>query len=172
MSNVNDNREFWRTVKPFLTDKGTNHSTINLIDDNGGIITSETKLTETFSNHFEKVTLSTTVNENISGVTPKSLDRIDKIIEKFDNHESVLMIRNIFKSNSFEFSPIDESEVLEQISNLDSKKNGTHNNIPVKSLKNSKDAYSKTLTNIWNIEIVQNKKFDDNLKLADVTPVL
>ena len=51
------------------------------------------------------------------------------------------------------------------------KKNGTFKNIPTRRLKNVSDVCSPILANIWNEEILLNKKFPENLKLADVIPI-
>ena len=58
-----------------------------------------------------------------------------------------------------------------EISNLNSSKQGTFNNIPTKCLKESSDICSKYLLNIRNNEIVRNGYFPYKLKLAHVTPV-
>ena len=44
-------------------------------------------------------------------------------------------------------------------------------NIPTKQMKQTIGITSEPLTNIWNIKIVQNKKFATKLKLADLTPI-
>ena len=51
------------------------------------------------------------------------------------------------------------------------KKNGTFKNIPTRRLKDVSDICSPILANIWNEEILVNKNFPENLKLADLSPV-
>ena len=51
------------------------------------------------------------------------------------------------------------------------KKNGTFKNIPTRRIKDISDLCSPVLANIWNEEILLNKNFPENLKLADVTPI-
>ena len=51
-------------------------------------------------------------------------------------------------------------------------KNGTFKNIPTRRLKDVSDVCSPILANIWNEEILLNKNFPENLKLADVKPNL
>ena len=51
------------------------------------------------------------------------------------------------------------------------KKNGTFKNIPTRRIKDVLDVCSPVLANIWNEEILLNKNFPENLKLADVTPI-
>ena len=51
LSNIN-NRHFWKTVKPFLSDKGTHSSKINLVN-NDEVISDDAVLAETFSKFYE-----------------------------------------------------------------------------------------------------------------------
>ena len=44
-------------------------------------------------------------------------------------------------------------------------------NIPTNKLKEAKDQIAKPLAQIWNEEVILNKKFPSRLKLADITPL-
>ena len=50
-SNFTDNKIFWKTVKPFLTDKGTTSRKITLIE-SGEILTEDVKVAETLNCFF------------------------------------------------------------------------------------------------------------------------
>ena len=50
-------------------------------------------------------------------------------------------------------------------------KNGTFKNISTRRLKDVSDICYPILTNIWNQQILLNKIFLENLKLADVSPI-
>ena len=52
LNNVTDNKEFWETVKPFLSDNVTTFPTIPLVE-KGEIISYESKVANSFSNFFE-----------------------------------------------------------------------------------------------------------------------
>ena len=54
---------------------------------------------------------------------------------------------------------------------LITKRNRTFKNIPTRRIKDVSDVCSPVLANIWNEEILLNKNFPENLKLADVTPI-
>ena len=58
---------------------------------------------------------------------------------------------------------------LKEITNLNSAKNGTLQNVLTRCLKEVADIYSSVLTQTWSIKTVNNKPFQTNLKLADVT---
>ena len=66
---------------------------------------------------------------------------------------------------------VTQNDIENEISNLDSTKNGTVNGIPTKRLKDASDICSEYLVKIWNNEIIENGTFPDKLKLADVTPI-
>ena len=52
LKNLMDNKEFWKTVKPFLYDKVTTFPEISLVE-KGEIISDESKVANSFSNFFE-----------------------------------------------------------------------------------------------------------------------
>ena len=54
---------------------------------------------------------------------------------------------------------------------LITKRNRTFKNIPTRRIKDVSDVCSPILANIWNEEILLNRNFPENLKLADVTPI-
>ena len=54
---------------------------------------------------------------------------------------------------------------------LNSKKSETSQDSPVRILKQEEYIVVWPLTEIWNVEIVQNRKFSSRLKLADITPL-
>ena len=62
-------------------------------------------------------------------------------------------------------------EVEFEIKHLDNKKLGTLMNIPTKQLKQLIDIVVDLLMEIWNVEIVQHKKYPGNLKFADISPI-
>ena len=51
---MNDNRRFWKTVKPFLSDKASQCSQISLVDQDS-VISDDKNLSKEFSNFFETV---------------------------------------------------------------------------------------------------------------------
>ena len=76
-------------------------------------------------------------------------------------HPSILAIKENVLSSDFCFKNVTLKDTENEISNLNSSKQGTFNNIPTKCLKESSDICSKYLLNIWNNEIVRNGYFPD-----------
>ena len=62
LKNVTDNKEFWKTVKPFLSDKVTTFPKIFL--EKGEIISDESKVVNSFSNFFENAIRSLGIKAN------------------------------------------------------------------------------------------------------------
>ena len=170
--NVTDNKLFWRTVKPFLSDKTPTNSNITLI--NGDEIVSEDKtVSEKLNNFFNNAVDDLGITEsNFVNYTNGILDPVERAIKKFEDHPSIKTIENsLFHINKFEFSEISMTELEYEINSLNVNKSGTFKNIPTKILKETSDISSTTLLKIWNEEIVPQQKFPDKLKLADVTPI-
>ena len=73
---------------------------------------------------------------------------------------------------SFHFLPTEQESSLKEIINFDNKKRKkvTFRNIPTRRLKDVSDICSPILASIWNEEILLNKNFPENFKLADVSP--
>ena len=67
---------------------------------------------------------------------------------------------------------IEQESISKEIINLDNKKNGIFRNIPTRRLKDVSDVCSPISANIWNEEILLNKNFPENRKLADLSPFL
>ena len=97
------------------------------------------------------------------------VDPIAKLVKKFENHPSILKIKEKVSARNFSFPPISLAQVEKEIQSLDTKK-ATTKNIPVKQLQDCLDVCKSTLHQIIN-ESLTNNKFPDDLKLADVTPV-
>ena len=143
--------------------------------DKNKIISNDNKVAEEFSTFFENAVKSLNIKpRNLSlGNTTNLSDPVEIAIKKFENHPSVQVIReNINLNQEFFFKEVEVDEILKEIRNLDSNKSGTFQNIPSNRLKEVSEVSAPCLKNIWNIEIVSQQKFSDNLKLADVTPVL
>ena len=51
---ITDNKKFWKTVKPFLSDKSINSDKIHL-NENGELINSKTKAAEVLNEFFSNV---------------------------------------------------------------------------------------------------------------------
>ena len=94
LKNITDNNKFWRTTKPFLTDKGVNSNKITLIE-NENILSTDGEVAETLNSFFSDATKSLDIIENsyILNDTFELTDPIDIALKKFKSHPSILEIR-------------------------------------------------------------------------------
>ena len=169
IKNITENKEFWRTIKPFLSEK-TKSSQKIFICKGDEIISDDRDIAENFSQFFQNAVNSLGIENNqtiIEGENP-----VDTAIKTFENHPSIKLIKtNITVQKEFNFQSINTEFISNEIADLDSNKNGTFKNVPTRKLKEFSDICSPSLEKIWNDEILNKKHFSHLLKLADVTPV-
>ena len=172
INNLTDNKKFWSTVKPFLTEKGTATSKITL-SEKGQIITEDKMVAETLQEYFEKAVQNLEINENTFLLSPTtSEDPVEKAIQKYNSHPSILAIReNVRPDFKFQFSEVQLKDIEKEIINLAPNKSIPSMSIPCKLLKDSVDVSAPYILNVWNEEIIHQKTFLNELKCADVTPV-
>ena len=175
LNNINLNeitdKTFWKTVKPFLSNKGDVHKQITLIDGEKSISKDE-GVANTLSNYFENAAKSLEIIENkeilrsIIGID----DPIDIAIKKYETHPSILLIKQkvALHFETFSFSLTDLTDMENELKSLNPKKATTFKNIPAKNLKSTFDICSPTRNRVW-CESVLKCKFPSKLKLADIT---
>ena len=131
-------------------------------------------MSEEFSNFFEDAVRSLNVkpDEYYLCDTENLSDPVKVAIRKFQNHQRVQAIeQNISVNQDFYFSNTEARDILKETTALINKSNGTLGNILTKLLKEVSDICASALNDIWNKDIITQRSFPNNLKLADVTPV-
>ena len=114
--NVIDNKKFWKTVKPLLSDKSVSREKINLTE-NEKMLTSESETAETLNNFFSNIVKKLNIpkfNSNNS-VTKNIKDPVFTAIFKYKNHPSILSIQKYSKSKTFNFEEVNIGEVEKEI---------------------------------------------------------
>ena len=170
VSTVTDNKKFWNTVKPFISDKSSSKSRITLIEE-GKIVSKESDVAETFNDFFVTITDSLGIVENKEIVLDSNdfTDPIDQILFKFSRHPSIQKIRSLKQNaGSFSFEKVSIENIKNEISELNPSKASTFKNIPPKLLKSQAELVSATLQIIFN-NTLEHSTFPDELKLADVS---
>ena len=128
---------------------------------------------QTFKTLFENPVKNLNVLGDSDSLSPTFyLDNpVDIAVEKFKNHPSITLIKsNVNVSNNFFFMEVNFSDIFKETSSLNSKKQGTKDEIPAKCLKTACSESPSYLTKVWN-EMLTENSFPQNLKLADVVPV-
>ena len=127
------------------------------------------------NNFFKNAVLTLDIKEN-SYITnhniPYITDPIEKAIEKYKFHPSILLIKEKTKckANSFDFVPAIVNDVEKEIKKLNPNKVTTFNTIPFKMLIKASNLSAQFVHKIFN-ESVETGVCPDNLKLANITPV-
>ena len=145
-------KDFWPTVKPFLTNKGNVHQKETVLSENNVLITKQEEVCEIFNDYFVNVA------KNIGSSQ----------IKVNDDHPSILAIKdNIpdLDQNNFTFSPIDQDFVEKRIRKINVKKATGIDGISPKLLHFAKPAIVKPLTDIVNLSL-SSSTFPDRLKEA------
>ena len=166
-----DNKLFWKTVKPFLSDKVSGMDKIHLIENNE-LIKSDSKTAETLNNFFSNIVQ----NLNIARYTSEEpfkeniQDPTLKAILKYRNHPSIIAIRNKYKiSECFKFTEVDQKEIEKEIIKIDVNKASQRSDIPTKVIKENIDIFGDFIGKSYN-NTIKASQFYQNLKLADITP--
>ena len=169
-NNINDNRLFWKTVKPFLSEKGTLLAKITLVE-SGEIISEDKIISETFNTFFADTVNKLDIQENKLLLNPTSMliDPIDIALKKFEFHPSIMKIKEKVHKSIFSFSSASLQDIESEINNLNPQKASTSGNIPTRSLKDNIDITANILHKMFN-DAVLNCEFPDKLKFADITP--
>ena len=98
-------------------------------------------------------------------------DNIDNMIKKFQNHPSILKIKeNVSLEVGFKFRDVTVEETFKKIISLDPSKACMKDDIPTKVLLGTGDIVSSSLTNTFN-DAKNVGIYPGILKTADVTPL-
>ena len=167
---LTDNKQFWKTIKPFFSDKHNISRNITLIDDDE-IISKDIEVAEIMNDFFSNAVANLDINGyQTVFLSNTSNDKIVNIINKFKNHPSVVKIKeNINIEGNFSFRMSSVTDIENEMHKLNTKKPTTFNNIPAKILVDNSVICSQLITQIYNNSIL-NSNFPAALKNADITP--
>ena len=171
-SDISDNKRFWKIIKPFFSEKVSSAINIKLCV-NGEIHDTDSDIAQDFGNFFSNIV----TNLNIphvginSNTTTSQSDPIMIAIAKYDNHPSILKIRQHIGENlSFSFSSVTEDIVRREIYRLVNSKATPITSIPSTIIKDHCDIFAKKIHIDFNTSIADGV-FPCNLKYADVSPI-
>ena len=121
--NVTDNKAFWKTVKPFLSDKITSKEKITLIEENE-IVSNDENTAQVLNTFFSNIAGSLNIPGYITNDSISGNISIIKPTVKYRKHPSILTIGEVYKERkkkhaTFSFSKVAKEEIFRGISNLD-----------------------------------------------------
>ena len=169
---VVDNKLFWKTVKPLLSDKVAGKDEIHLIENNE-LVKTDLETAEVLNNFFSNIVQNLDISRYSNGepLVSNTNDATLKAILKYRNHPSIIAIRNKCKDKgNFNFIEVDQKQIEKEILKLDVNKASQSSDIPIKVLKENSDIFSNFLCNSFNNSI-KLSTFPEILKHADITPL-
>ena len=108
----------------------------------------------------------------IEGNGNENEDNTDNLIMKFQNHRSVLKIKeNVWIDGSFKLRDVTEEETFKRIISLDPSTTCMGDDIPTKVLLGTGDIICSSLITIFNKAKKCQVTYPGTLKTADVTPL-
>ena len=93
VKNAMDSQIFWKSVKPYFNDKGSNSKQTTLLE-NDSILTYTRNTAKTMHSLFKNITK----NLNLKPYKDSSLTDINEITSNFDNHFIIKKIKNLFQT--------------------------------------------------------------------------
>ena len=155
VNDVTENKKFWKTVKPFLTEK--NKTTNNIIlTENNQTVREDKAICQIFNTYFPNVT---------KGLKLRQVDES----QSFENEENCKLIRENYVGESFSFKSISKDDI-EAVKKLPSNKASISNDIPISIIKNFVTCYCEKLASIFN-DCLKENKFPNLMKIAKISPV-
>ena len=105
---ITENKKFWKTVKPLLSDINTDKIYLN---ENRELVDSESQTAKVLNNFFLNIV------KNLKIVRMRTLstvlkDPVFKAILKYKNHQSIIVIKGKSKSSKFTFHEVDNEKII------------------------------------------------------------
>jgi len=128
LKNIADNKTFWKSVKPLFSGKSNSKTNITIIE-NEKVINEKEEVAEILNNYFieavKDLEIEKFTDQNETEIATININEvIDNILEKYQNHPSILKIReNVKVENKFRFDLTTEDEIYTKIKSLDPQKN-------------------------------------------------
>ena len=169
---VSDNKLFWKTVKPPLSEKFNARERISLIE-NGEIVKTQKGTADAFNNFFGNIVKNLNISQysDFDPIIENVKDPTLKAILKYKKHPSILAIRTKCNRNGiFNFREVSFKEIETEIRLLKLNKASQYSGIPSKIIKENSDIFANIICESVNNSI-KSSIFPSCLKHADVTPL-
>ena len=132
---VADNKQFWRIIKPLLSDKVKSSDKITV--EGGEIINEDGKNAEILNTFFSNAVknLKIPAYQDADPLANNISHPILKAIMKFRNHPSIIAIKDFNKNSRLDFCRVSVENVVTEIKKLSTQKATQSTDLPVKILK-------------------------------------
>ena len=136
-SKITDNKTFWKNIQPFFSEKRKTVSKITLVNENEDVLSNDNVVADEISSFFKNATKNLRITENIYIVDNSNdiTDPVNKAIDKFKKHPSILLIQSKVANDSiFSFNEASLFDIDKELRSLNPNKAYTFKNIPPKIL--------------------------------------
>lgn len=167
---LEDNKKFWQKVKPLFSEKSMIKQSIRLNID-GKIVSEKKQVAEILNNYFMDAVENLEIERYLPNIiiNDDGLDDIDKMVRKYQDHPSIVKIKeNVKVDKPFEFQDVDDDVIFKKILSLNSGKASMKDDIPPKFFLGTNDIICKPISTLFN----RSKNvsiYPKPLKTADVT---
>ena len=168
---VADNKQFWRIVKPVLSDKVKSSEKITLVEGEE-IINEDGENAEILNTFFSNAVKNSEIPEyqETDSLANNISHPVFRAILKYRNHPNVVAIKNLNKSSRFDFCRVCVQDVVKEIKKLSTRKATQYTDLPVKILKENSDIFGNYICDFFN-DCVDRGAFPSILKSANITLV-
>ena len=171
MRKTTDNKKFWKTVKPLLSDKSKSSDKIHL-SENGELLNNESETAEVLNNFFSNIVKNLKIpeNENLDPNFENVKDPIFRAILKYKNHPSITAIKEKAKNAMFSFHEVGKDKIKKENNRLNKNKASQQSDIPTKIIHDNVDLFPDFIAGSLK-GTIKTSIFSCCLKLADITPL-
>ena len=162
--------KLYKSIKPFVTNKGTHGNEEYILEENGDLIRDPIKVSTIFNEYYTNIVEIATGNPPVNIPLSGNNDVIDDILSYYQDHSSVKAIKEKHADKKFNILPPTEEDIEDIIKKLDVKKATGIDNASAKLIKMSKDVIKKPLTEAIKSSI-ETKKFPKLMKYGKITPI-
>ena len=141
---MSDNRKFWKTIKPYFSNKYLNSNKL-LLKGKGNLVSDEKELAIIMNNFFINITKDLELKKDSKG----KLNNLEDILKTFESHPGIEKIKKaINTTEKFSFRNVKDDEGRKFIVNLDGSKATPVRDIPTDMLKLSIDIHLPIMTQL------------------------
>ena len=166
-----DNRKFWKRVRPLFTDKQKPlEENITLVE-NEVITTVNKEVAEKLNSFFTAAVENLNIESFLTENTNVLAENLQGIVDQYANHPSIIKINeNVREGTNFSFKDMSPQDFESETLKLDSRKANSQDDIPTRMLIITYDIVSNHLSEHYN-KAKNYQQYPASLKLADVTPI-
>ena len=166
---------FWKIVQPFSSGEVNSSEKITLIEEDE-IIGNNGDTARVLNTFFSNIASNLKIPEytKCDPISEINSDSVLKSIMKYRNHPSILKIGEVCHGSNanFSFSSVQRTQILNEITQLNSSTSGQSIDIPTKIIKENSDIFADFILTSFNLSVansifpssLKNKKGDINLK--------